>query len=82
MNAPTAPLSQDAAAATPPSVTPPPQPRTLAETGLSPVLLRALLPPQMFLMYLEYVSYLSRTISLPRNLTPGMLHNARPLPST
>ena len=77
MNAPTAPLSQDAAAATPPSVTPPPQPRTLAETGLSPVLLRDLLLKTMFRMNLEYVSDLSRTIALPVNLIQEMIDTAR-----
>lgn len=74
MNA-TAPIAPQASA--PPSVTPPPQPKTIAETGLSSVLLRDLLLKTMFRMNLEYVSEMSRVIALPVTLIQEMIDAAR-----
>ena len=76
MNAPSAPLTQATAAPTP-SVTPPPQPRSLADTGLSPVLLRDLLLKTMFRMNLEYVTDISRIIALPLTLIQELVDSAR-----
>ena len=76
MNAPSAPLTQAAAAPTP-GVTPPPQPKSLAETGLSSVLLRDLLLKTMFRMNLEYVTDISRIIALPLTLVQELVDSAR-----
>ena len=76
MNAPSAPLTQAAAAPTP-AVTPPPQPKSLAETGLSSVLLRDLLLKTMFRMNLEYVTDISRIIALPLTLVQELVDSAR-----
>ncbi|WP_235933229.1 ATPase [Paragemmobacter ruber] len=79
MNAPSAPPAAPLAQTPVPtqSVTPPPQPRTLAETGLSPVLLRDLLLKTMFRMNLEHVSDMSRVIALPLTLIQEMIDSAR-----
>lgn len=74
MNAPAA-LSP--ATLAPSGVTPPPLPRSIAETGLSPVLLRDLLLKTMFRMNLEYISDLSRVICLPVTLIQDMIDAAR-----
>ena len=58
MNAPAAPLLPDAASA--PAVQMPPVPRTLAETGLSPVMLRDIMLKTMFRTNDEHVSTLAR----------------------
>ena len=50
-------------------VQPPPQPRTLAETGLPLVMLRDIVLKTMFRMNLDLVSDLSRVICLPVPLT-------------
>ena len=83
MTAQTAPLSQPTPAeapvlhASPPSVTPPPMPKTLADTGLSPVLLRDLLLKTMFRTNKEHVSDLSRVICLPVTLVQELIDLAR-----
>ena len=83
MTAQTAPLSQPTPAeapvlhAPPPSVTPPPMPKTLADTGLSPVLLRDLLLKTMFRTNKEHVSDLSRVICLPVTLVQELIDLAR-----
>jgi hypothetical protein len=58
-------------------VQPPPQPRTLAETGLSLVMLRDILLKTMFRMNLDLVSDLSRVISLPVPLTQELVDMSR-----
>jgi hypothetical protein len=55
----------------------PPQPRTLAETGLSSVMMRDILLKTMFRMNLDLVSDLSRAISLPVTLTQELIDSAR-----
>ena len=47
------------------SVTPPPVPRSLAETGISVVMLRDILLKTMFRMNLEYVADIARVCCLP-----------------
>ena len=58
-------------------VQPPPQPRTLAETGLSLVMLRDILLKSMFRMNLDLVSDLSRVICLPVPLTQELVDMSR-----
>jgi hypothetical protein len=58
-------------------VTPPPQPRTMAETGLSPVMMRDILLKTMFRMNLSLVSEIARAVSLPVQLTQGLVDMAR-----
>ena len=58
-------------------VQPPPQPRTLAETGLSLVMLRDILLKTMFRMNLDLVSDLSRVICLPVPLTQELVDMSR-----
>ncbi|CAM8663002.1 hypothetical protein MCEREM30_03322 [Paracoccaceae bacterium] len=58
-------------------VQPPPQPRSLAETGLSLVMLRDILLKTMFRMNLDLVSDLSRVICLPVPLTQELVDMAR-----
>lgn len=55
----------------------PPQPRTLAETGLSLVMLRDILLKTMFRMNLDLVSELSIVICLPVPLTQELVDMAR-----
>lgn len=58
-------------------VQPPPQPRSLAETGLSLVMLRDILLKTMFRMNLDLVSELSRVICLPVPLTQELVDMSR-----
>ncbi|MFC3181091.1 ATPase [Cypionkella sinensis] len=58
-------------------VQPPPQPKSLAETGLSSVMMRDILLKTMFRMNLDLVSDLSRAISLPVVLTQELVDAAR-----
>ncbi len=59
------------------SVAPPPSPRTLAETGISPVMLRDILLKTMFRMNLEQVSDIARVISLSAQVTQELIDLAR-----
>ncbi len=59
------------------SVTAPPAPKTLADTGLSAVMLRDLLLKTMFRMNLELVSDLARVICLPVPVTQELVDLAR-----
>jgi hypothetical protein len=59
------------------SVTPPPAPRTLAETGLSVVMMRDILLKTMFRTNLSHVSAISVAVSLPVKLTQDMVDLAR-----
>jgi hypothetical protein len=83
MTVQTAPLSQSSPAeapvlhAPPPSVTPPPLPKSLADTGLTTVLLRDLLLKTMFRTNKEHVSDLSRVICLPVTLVQELIDLAR-----
>ncbi|MCF8511758.1 MAG: ATPase [Rhodobacteraceae bacterium] len=65
--------------ATPPAtgVQPPPQPRSLAETGLSPVMMRDILLKTIFRMNKELVSDLAKIICLPVPLTQELIDQAR-----
>ena len=58
-------------------VQPPPQPRSLAETGLSLVMLRDIVLKTMFRMNLDLVSDLSRVICLPVPLTQELVDMSR-----
>ena len=58
-------------------VQPPPQPRSLAETGLSLVMLRDIVLKTMFRMNLDLVSDLSRVICLPAPLTQELVDMSR-----
>lgn len=55
----------------------PPQPRSLSETGLPPVMMRDILLKTMFRMNLDLVSDLSRAMALPINLTQELIDAAR-----
>ena len=70
---PTVPLS----AAPAQGVTPPPMPRTLAETGLSPVMMRDILLKTMFRMNVEHVSAIARICCLPLTLAQELVDLAR-----
>ena len=63
--------------ATPAGVLPPPQPRTLAETGLPMVMMRDILLKTMFRMNLEMVTQIARVISLNVPLTQELIDAAR-----
>lgn len=65
--------------ATPPAtgVQSPPQPRSLAETGLSPVMMRDILLKTIFRMNKELVSDLAKIICLPVPLTQELIDQAR-----
>ena len=65
--------------ATPPAtgVQPPPQPRSLAETGLSPVMMRDILLKTIFRMNVDLVSDISRIICLPVTLIQELVDLAR-----
>lgn len=58
-------------------VTPPAQPKTLADTGLSLVMMREILLKTMFRMNISLVSELSRAICLPVPLTQELVDLAR-----
>jgi len=60
-----------------PSVTAPPAPRSLADTGLGIVMLRDLLIKTMFRMNLELVSDLSRVLCLPVPVSQELVDLAR-----
>ncbi len=64
-------------AAIPPAVAPPPSPKTLAETGLSMVMLRDILLKTMFRMNLDLVSTLARVVCLSPQLTQELVDLAR-----
>ncbi|MES2142886.1 MAG: ATPase [Pseudomonadota bacterium] len=59
------------------SVTAPPAPRMLADTGLSAVMMRDILLKTMFRTNLDQVSAISVAISLPVNLTQDLVDAAR-----
>jgi hypothetical protein len=59
------------------SVTAPPAPRTLADTGLSAVMMRDILLKTMFRTNLDQVSAVAVAISLPVNLTQDLVDAAR-----
>lgn len=71
------PASATAVAPAPQGVTPPPQPRTLAETGLSPVMMRDILLKTMFRTNVEHVSVISRICCLPLTLAQELVDLAR-----
>jgi len=58
-------------------VIPPPQPKSLAETGLSLVMMRDILLKTMFRTNLDLVSAISRAIALPVQLTQELVDLAR-----
>ena len=62
---------------TPPAVTAPPAPRTMADTGLSMVMMRDILLKTMFRMNLDLVSDLSRVICLGVPVTQELVDLAR-----
>ncbi len=59
------------------SVTAPPAPRTLADTGLSSVMMRDILLKTMFRTNLDRVSEIAVAVSLPVNLTQDLVDAAR-----
>lgn len=61
----------------PPRVQPPPQPRTLAETGLSPVMMRDILLKTMFRTNMDTVAGLAKLICLPLTLTQELIDMCR-----
>ncbi|MEH6772334.1 MAG: ATPase [Cereibacter changlensis] len=60
-----------------PSVTAPPAARSMAETGLTPVMLRDILLKTMFRMNLELVTEIARVICLPVQVTQELVDLAR-----
>lgn len=58
-------------------VQPPPAPRTMADTGLSMVMMRDILLKTMFRMNLDLVSHLSRVLCLPVMVTQELMDIAR-----
>ncbi|WP_395002558.1 ATPase [Cypionkella sp.] len=60
-----------------PGVQAPPQPRSLAETGLAGVMMRDIVLKTLFRMNLEMVSDLARAIALPVSLTQELVDDAR-----
>jgi hypothetical protein len=60
-----------------PGVIAPPAPRTLAEVGVSMVMMRDILLKTMFRMNLDLVSHLSRVICIPPMLTQELVDLAR-----
>ncbi|MEY4984380.1 MAG: hypothetical protein RIR62_2646 [Pseudomonadota bacterium] len=58
-------------------VTPPPVPRSLTETGLSPVMMRDILLKTMFRMNVEHVSAIGRICCLPVTLAQELVDLAR-----
>lgn len=61
----------------PTGVIAPPQPKSLAETGLNAVMLRDILLKTMFRMNLDLVTEISRAVCLPIVLTQELVDNAR-----
>jgi hypothetical protein len=61
----------------PAGVQPPPQPKTLADTGLSLVMMRDILLKTMFRTNVDLVSQISQSISLPVQLTQELVDQAR-----
>ena len=59
------------------TVTAPPAPRTLADTGLSSVMMRDILLKTMFRTNLYRVSEIAVAVSLPVNLTQDLVDQAR-----
>ena len=59
------------------SVTPPASPRSLADTGLSVIMMRDILLKSMFRTNQDQVSALARVISLPVPLTQELVDLAR-----
>ncbi len=72
MNANASPLAPAA-----PAIQAPPVPRTLADTGIAPVMLRDILLKTMFRMNLEHVSDLARICCLPAPLIQELIDIAR-----
>lgn len=72
MNAYVSPLSPSS-----PAIQAPPVPRTLADTGIKPVMLRDILLKTMFRMNLERVSDLARVCCLPAPLIQEIIDAAR-----
>ena len=62
---------------TTPGVIPPSPPRSLADVGLSPVMMRDILLKTMFRMNLDLVSVIARVICLPSTLTQELIDSAR-----
>ncbi len=62
---------------TTPGVLPPAPPRSLADVGLSPVMMRDILLKTMFRMNLDLVSVIARVICLPATLTQELIDTAR-----
>ncbi len=79
MNAQTQPLAAESAetAAPAPAIQPPQMPRSLAETGLSPVMLRDILLKTMFRTNAEQISVLARICCLPVTLVQELVDAAR-----
>jgi hypothetical protein len=63
--------------AVPTGVTAPPQPKSLADTGLNPVMMRDILLKTMFRMNLDVVTEIARAISLPNVLAQELVDTAR-----
>lgn len=59
------------------AVQPPPPPRTLADTGLTPVMMRDILLKTMFRMNLEQASDLARAVALPLPLAQELIDLCR-----
>jgi len=62
---------------TTPGVIPPSPPRSLADVGLNPVMMRDILLKTMFRMNLDLVSVIARVICLPSTLTQELIDSAR-----
>ena len=62
---------------TTPGIIPPTAPRTLAEVGLSPVMMRDILLKTMFRMNIDLVTNIARVICLPNTLTQELVDMAR-----
>lgn len=62
---------------TTPGVIPPSPPRSLADVGISPVMMRDILLKTMFRMNLDLVSVIARVICLPSTLTQELIDTAR-----
>ncbi|MDT8856996.1 ATPase [Paracoccaceae bacterium Fryx2] len=60
-----------------PSVLPPPSPKSMAETGLSAVMMRDILLKTIFRMNIDLVSEISKMICLPPQITQDLVDAAR-----
>ena len=58
-------------------VTPPAPPRTMADVGISPVMMRDILLKTMFRMNIDLVSVIARVVCLPTTLTQELVDLAR-----